>query len=101
MRVLAVAERAPTTLRCIVRGLPVWVAEECAQSDEVIGIQVLLLSTERRQRVGLGVGLPGTVALLRLGWSSPLSETVLPDGEPRFEKGARQIALVDLVNAQD
>ena len=62
MRVLAVAERAPTTFRSVVGGFPLRIVQEGTQTDEMIVIQVLLLSTQRRQRARLGVCLPGAVA---------------------------------------
>jgi len=55
----------------------------------MVVIQVLLLSTQRRQRARLGVCLPGAVALFGFSWSSPLAHVVLPDGKPRFEESAR------------
>src|SRR5713226_3921011 len=90
---LAVAERAPTALRSVVGGFPLRVPEERAQSDEMVLIQVPLLSAQRRQRVRFGVCLPGEVAPFGLGGSSPLSRVVLPDGEPRFEKRARHTQI--------
>jgi len=89
VRVLAVAERPPTALRSVVGGFPLRVPQERAQSDEMVFIQVELLSAQRSQRVCLGVQLPAPVALFGLGGSSPLSRVVLPDGELRFEKRAR------------
>jgi hypothetical protein len=49
VRVLTVAERAPTAFRGVVGAFPGRVVEEGAESDEMLVIQVLLLSTQRHQ----------------------------------------------------
>ena len=49
MRVLTVAEGTPTAFRRVVGWLPCRVVEEHAQALEVVGIQILMLSPERRQ----------------------------------------------------
>jgi hypothetical protein len=46
--VLAVSERAPTTFGSIVRRLPCGIPQECAEPCEVVRIQVLLLTSQRR-----------------------------------------------------
>ena len=86
--VLAVAERASTTFRGIVGGFPGRVLQVCTQADEMVVIQVLLLSTQRRQPARVGICLPCAVAPFGFVWSSPLAQVVLPDGEPGLEERA-------------
>ena len=48
VRVLTVPKRASSTFSCVVRRLPRRIAQECAQPPEVVGIQMLQLSAQRR-----------------------------------------------------
>jgi len=54
----------------------------------MIGIQVLLLPTERHQCGRGSVVMPGLVPRLGVSRTTPLSVIVLPDGEPYFQEGA-------------
>src|SRR5579859_2646274 len=84
--VLTVAECAATTFSCVVGRLPRRITQECAQSREVVGIQVLQLPAQRRQFGRFGVSLPREVALLSASWSATLSAVVFPDREPRLKE---------------
>ena len=84
--VLAVAERASATFCCVVGRLPRWFAQECAQSREVVRIEVLQLPAQRRQFGRFAVSLPRVVALLSVSWSALLSALVFPNGEPCFKE---------------
>ena len=82
------AEGATTAFGGIVGRFPSWIPQEHAQPAEVIHIQVVLLSAQRRDVRCLGVGLPGYVALLRFLWRPSCSQAIVPDREPVFEKRA-------------
>src|SRR5579859_2058091 len=84
--VLTVAECAATTFSCIVGRLPRRITQECAQSRELVGIQVLQLPAQRRQCGRFGVSLPALVALLSVSWSAALSLVIFPDIEPRLKE---------------
>jgi hypothetical protein len=48
----------------------------------MVGIQVLLLSAERRKLGSFGISLPRAIALLSVGRCAPLAAVVFPYGEP-------------------
>src|SRR5712691_520374 len=85
---LPVAKGPSAALGGVVGGLPRWVVQEHAQSREVVGIEVLLLSSERHQLGSRGVIVPGVVALLGVSRSTAVPIVILPDGEPRLQEGA-------------
>ena len=85
---LAMAECASSSLGRVVCRLPRRIVEKRTQSREMIGIQVLLLPTERHQCGRSSVVIPGLVPRLGVSRSTPLSVIVLPDGEPYFQEGA-------------
>src|SRR6266851_8575148 len=86
VRVLTVAKRTSTAFGCVVRRLPRRIAQECAQPPEVVGIQVLQLSAQRRQCGRLSISLPQRVVLLSVNWSAALSAVVFPDSKPRLKE---------------
>ena len=75
---LAVAECASAALGRVVGRLPLRVAEEHAQSCEMVGIQMLLLPAERREGGSRRVVMPGLVPRLGVSRAPPLSIIVLP-----------------------
>jgi hypothetical protein len=79
--------QSPQPLGRVVGRLPLRVPEERAQSCEMVGIQVLLLATERREGGSRRVVMPGLIPRLGVSRAPPLSVIVLPDGEPCFQEG--------------
>ncbi len=69
-------------------GLPCRVSQEHTQPCEVVSIQMLLLFPERCEVSSCGILVPGAVALLRLGGSTPVSVLVPPNGEPCLQEAA-------------
>jgi hypothetical protein len=45
MRMLAMAECTPASFRGIVGGFPDWILQESTQPNEMVSVQMLLLST--------------------------------------------------------
>jgi len=96
----AVAKGSSATLGGIVGGLPCWVSQEHTQPCEVVSIQMLLLFPERCEVSSGGILVPGAVALLRLGGSTPVSVLVPPNGEPGLQelRATRSMAPTGLVS---
>jgi hypothetical protein len=82
------AEGPSTALGGVVCRLPHRVVEERAQSCEMIHIQMLLLTAERREGGSRGVVMPALVLLRGINMATPLSVIILPNGEPCFQEGS-------------
>ena len=88
VRVLAVAKEAPAAFSGIVGGFPGWIPQEGTEPDEVVGIQVLLLATQRRDLRRFGIRMPDLVPPLGFLRRLSVAQVVCPDRKPVFQERA-------------
>jgi hypothetical protein len=93
MWVLTVAKDAPTAFSGIVGGFPCRIPKEGTEPDEVVGIQVLLLATQRPDLRRFGIRTPDLVPPLGFLRRSSGALVVFPDRKPSFQEGARHTQL--------